>query len=265
MSIVILVGGSSAEGNPEHRYLVGAFLDRFGDQITRIVTAEPVNRSFGERLTRMLKRGNYLERFARWRYEGEYGPNAVDLQRLLEPNAAAPVMPGDNKRTHVASHNSRECEAILDEDKPDVIVVYGTRIIQQHIFKRAGRVTLNMHTGLSPYYRGDSTLFWPIYNNAPDHLGVTVHELAGTIDGGDIAATATVPYTQGDREADLFAKGVKAGTAIYLDCVQAALDDTLECYSQELSLGQEYRWTHRTVAAERRVTNQLDQWAQTPP
>lgn len=265
MSIVILVGGDGAQGNPEHRYLVGAFLDRFGDQVTRIVTAEPVTRPLGVRLKRMLKRGNYRERIARWRYGGGYGPDAADLQRLLLPHESEPTMPGGEKRMHVSSHNSAECAAILDEDKPDVIVVYGTRIIRQHIFERAGRITLNMHTGLSPWYRGDSTLFWPVYHNDPERLGVTVHELVASVDGGDIAATAPVIYSQGDREADLFAKGVKAGTAIYLDCVQAALDGTLQCQPQDLSLGREYRWIHRTVAAERKVANQFDQWATTPP
>ncbi len=33
MSIVVMVGGTSANGNPEHRYLVNAFLERFGDDI----------------------------------------------------------------------------------------------------------------------------------------------------------------------------------------------------------------------------------------
>jgi len=41
MSIVIMVGGTSANGNAEHRYLVDAFLRQYGDQVTRIITCEP--------------------------------------------------------------------------------------------------------------------------------------------------------------------------------------------------------------------------------
>ncbi|ASJ75522.1 formyl transferase [Granulosicoccus antarcticus] len=260
MSIVILVGGSTADGNAEHRYLVDAFLQHFGDQITRIVTAEPVRRSFGTRLKRMLKRGDFAERFARWRYPGGYGPDPDDLLRLLRPAEKDTLMPGGTRRAHLSSHNGEACEAILDEDKPDVIVVYGTTIIRSNIFSRARTITLNMHTGLSPWYRGDSTLFWPVYYNEPDKLGVTVHELVESIDGGAIAATARVSYEPGDTEAELFAKGVRAGTQIYIDSVEAALAGTLSCTPQDHSAGREFRWKDRTVAAEHLVKQHLKEW-----
>lgn len=263
MSIVILVGGNSIQGNPEHRYLVGAFLDRFGDRVTKVISAQPLVRPIGQRIMRMLKRGNYAERFARWRYPGGYGPDSADLQRLLLPDETSPQMPGSDRCVQVPSHNGAECEAILSEEKPDVIVVYGTTIIRSNIFDKAGIITLNMHTGLSPYYRGDSTLFWPVYYNDPEHLGVTVHELVASVDGGAIAATSPVIYEAGDTEADLFAKGVKAGTALYLDAVESALNGTLSCEAQDLSLGREFRWIHRTVAAEKKVLTQLEQWAAT--
>ncbi|MGQ7843335.1 formyl transferase [Granulosicoccus sp. 3-233] len=260
MSIVILVGGQTPEANAEHRYLVKAFLERFDERITRIITAEPVRRSFGTRVKRMLKRGNYVERLARARYPGGYGPAPEALQHLLEPGSDSPLMPGGSRRVHLPSHNGPECEAILDADRPDVIVVYGTAIIRENIFGKAGIITLNMHTGLSPWYRGDSTLFWPVYFNEPEKLGVTVHQLVESVDGGAIAATAAVDYARGDREAELFAKGVRAGTALYLDCVAAALDGSLECQPQDLSIGREFRWKDRTVAAERQVIARFEQW-----
>jgi folate-dependent phosphoribosylglycinamide formyltransferase PurN len=262
VSIVILVGGSTPEANAEHRYLVNAFLERFGERVTRVITAEPVRRSFGTRLKRMLKRGNYVERFARWRYPGGYGPDPSDLQGLLEPGQITPQMPGGSRRAHLPSHNGPECEAILEADQPDVIVVYGTSIIRENIFSKARIITLNMHTGLSPWYRGDSTLFWPVYYNEPERLGVTVHELVESVDGGAIAATATVDYETGDREAELFAKGVRAGTKLYLDSVAAALDGSLKCHPQDLTTGREFRWKDRTVAAERQVVATFEQWEQ---
>ncbi len=262
VSIVILVGGTTPEGNAEHRYLVNAFLERFDEQVTRVITAEPVRRSFGTRLKRMLKRGDFVERFARLRYPGGYGPDPADLQRLLEPGQDTAVMSGGERRCHLPSHNGPECQALLEADKPDVIVVYGTPIIRENIFDKAGIVTLNMHTGLSPWYRGDSTLFWPVYHDEPEKLGVTVHQLVESVDGGAIAATAAVHYEPGDREADLFAKGVKAGTALYLDCVAAALDGSIAYHAQDLSIGREFRWKDRTVAAERRVLANLARWEQ---
>jgi methionyl-tRNA formyltransferase len=164
---------------------------------------------------------------------------------------------------HVPSHNDKACEAILDADQPDIIVVYGTAIIRSNIFSRSRNMTLNMHTGLSPWYRGDSTLFWPVYYNEPDKLGVTVHELVESIDGGPIAATARVEYEQNDGEAELFAKGVKAGTRIYIDCVEAALSGSLACTAQDHSIGREFKWKDRTVSAEHLVRQRLAEWART--
>ncbi len=261
MSIVILVGGQSSDANPEHRYLVQAFIDHFGDDVTRVISAEPQRDPLPVRLKRALKRGNYLERLRRSRYPGSFGPDADDLAAALFDGTPPSTLAGGDKRAIVPSHNGTECEELLDADQPDIIVVYGTRIIRENIFSRARKGTLNMHTGLSPHYRGDSTLFWPVYYNDPDHLGVTVHKLAANVDGGDIVYTGKVEYTHGDTEADLFAKGVKVGTELYIKAVEDALADRIEYHPQDLSIGREFRWIHRTVAAERKVLANLAAWA----
>ncbi len=262
MSIVILVGGQSTEGNYEHRYLVQAFLQKFGDQVQQIITAEPEQRSIMTKIKRTLKRGQYRERVARAFYNKPYGPADDGLGRALFGNNRLEQMPGDDRKISVPSHNGPECDALLEKIKPDVIVVYGTRIIRSHIFQRARKATLNMHTGLSPFYRGDSTLFWPIYYNEPDRLGVTVHKLVTEVDGGDIVFTGKIDYTRGDTETELFAKGVQTGTKLYLQAVQNVLDNTIIYHQQDLSLGREFRWVNRTIAAERQVLATLECWAE---
>ncbi len=262
MSIVILVGGTSANGNSEHRYLVNAFLNQFGDQVTRIVTCEPQPLPFMTRLKRALKRGNYRERLARARYGKGYGPDGELLSQCLFGDTPINEMPGGDRVTVVSSHNSVECSRILDEEQPEVIVVYGTTILKSHIFSKAKQVTLNMHTGLSPHYRGDSTLFWPVYFNDPEHLGVTVHKLVADVDGGDIVFTGQVVYQPGDGEAELFAKGVKVGSELYIKAVQNVFDGTIVYHPQDLSIGREFRWIHRTVEAEKTVLENLQRWAQ---
>lgn len=263
MSIVILVGGSNEQGNAEHRYLVGQFLDSFGDKVDRIITAKPQVRAPGTRLKRMIKRGNYSERMRRAFYRGGYGPADSEVQRLLLPLENEPVMPGTDKVSVVTSHNSEACRALINAAKPQVLVVYGTAIIRASTFSLSTDITLNMHTGLSPYYRGDSTLFWPVYYNDRDQLGVTVHQLVESVDGGDIAATALIEYETGDTEAHLFAKAVKAGTRLYVDAVKNALNGTLVCTPQDLSIGREFSWKDRTVDAEHKVLAQLRQWEST--
>lgn len=261
MSIVILLGGQGPQGNAEHRYLAQQFLDHFGDSVSHIICADPPPRPKLKRLKRLIKRGNFVQRFQRAMYGGIYGPDPEQVRKILLPDEVDAIMPGRDKVHVVQSHNSEQCQQLIKEAQCDVMVVYGTSIIHEATFALSRLITLNMHTGLSPFYRGDSTLFWPVYYNDPDHLGVTVHELVASVDGGDIASTARVHYDKGDTEADLFSKGVKAGTQLYLNAVEQALNGTLKCQPQDLSAGREFSWQHRTVAAERQVLTQLNRWA----
>ena len=263
MSIVILVGGSCEQGNAEHRYLVTQFIDHFGDKVSQIITTRPAARPLHTRIKRLIKRGNYIERIQRARYKGGYGPAAHDVQKLLLPEESVAQMPGGDRVSVVSSHNSEACNTLIRSKRPSVIVVYGTAILHAPLFDIASDVTLNMHTGLSPYYRGDSTLFWPVYYNDPEHMGVTIHKLVASVDGGDIAATATVSYEQGDTEAHLFSKAVKTGTQLYLAAVEQALAGTLSYTAQDLSIGREFSWRHRTVASEHQVLSQLSKWNST--
>lgn len=261
MSIVILVGGRSNDGNPEHRFLVEQFLQAFPDEVKGIITTNPKQRSLGEKISRTLKRGGYLERLRRAIYNRQNPGDDRLLSELLFPHGDPSQMPGGKRVTLVEGHNDKDCIELLEKLQPEVIVVYGTAIIRDHIAALAKKCTLNMHTGLSPYYRGDSTLFWPVYYNQKDKLGVTVHELIAEVDGGGIVSTVKVDYEKGDSETHIFAKGVRKGTEIYLDAVRAALDDSIVFQEQDLSLGQEFRWIHRTVAAEKQVKKNLEIWA----
>lgn len=265
MSIVILVGGTSTDANPEHRYLVQHFLDHFGDQVTGIITTNPVRYTLKQKIQRQIKRGQYIERVRRFFYNRQHPSSLSTLETHLFTENAPHTVPGGDRVHAVSGHNAPDCIALLKKLAPDVIVVYGTAIIREQVVEQARIITLNMHTGLSPWYRGDSTLFWPVYYNQKDKLGVTVHQLAPTVDGGDIAYTGLVEYSVGDDEAAIFAKGVRIGTALYLQAVDEALAGTLTLHPQDLSVGREFRWIHRTVDAERKVKKTLREWAQTAP
>lgn len=264
MNIVVLVGGQEAEGNVEHRYLVDALLDRFDHKISHIIMAGPVRRPWWLRLQRMVRRGHWIERLRRRLAGDAYGPSQSEVSAAMQKiGVKAPSrMPGGNRVCRVDSHNGEDCLGLLERVRPDLIVVYGTAIISDVVASQASFATLNMHTGLSPWYRGDSTLFWPVYYDQEDKLGVTVHRLTADVDGGDIVETAPVVYEAGDTEADLFAKGVRVGTHLYVKAIAAAIDGTLSFHAQDLTIGREFSWRDRTLAAERVVKRRLKAWAE---
>lgn len=45
---------------------------------------------------------------------------------------------------------------------------------------------VNLHLGISPYYRGSSCNFWALYDNRPEYVGATIHMLSKGLDSGPI-------------------------------------------------------------------------------
>ena len=70
--------------------------------------------------------------------------------------------------------------------KPDVLVAYGCSIIKGPLLQKFDRKFLNVHLGLSPYYRGSSTNYWPLVRGMPEYVGATFMYMDSGIDTGEI-------------------------------------------------------------------------------
>lgn len=69
----------------------------------------------------------------------------------------------------------------------DVFVVFGASYIKGWLIDfLVSRKCLNIHMGLSPYYRGSSCNFWALYDNNPHLVGATIHMLSKGLDSGDM-------------------------------------------------------------------------------
>lgn len=254
--------GTSREADYQHRFLVARFLEAFPNTVRGIVIADIPPKPLSKRIAFRLRQGRFIERTRRLIYDATHHTGSDKLGRLLDPHGALEEMPGGDLRRYVRSHNSDECAAIIEGFEPDVIAVYGTHLIRERISALAGKATLNLHTGLSPYYRGDSTLFWPVFYEDFNRIGVTVHRLEPAVDAGDIVSTGTIRLEPGDDEVDLFAKGVRLGADLYVDAVSDLLHDRIVYHEQDLSLGREFRFKQRTVAAEKKVNAILTRMAE---
>ncbi|MDE5591742.1 MAG: hypothetical protein K2I63_02125 [Helicobacter sp.] len=70
--------------------------------------------------------------------------------------------------------------------KPDLLVAYGCSIIKPPLIKHFEGKILNVHLGLSPYYRGSGTNFFPFVNGELEYIGATFMIMDEGIDTGDI-------------------------------------------------------------------------------
>jgi len=82
-------------------------------------------------------------------------------------------------------NDSENVEEIISLN-PDIIVSYGCSIIKEPLLSEFNNRIINIHLGLSPYYRGCGTNFWPLVNNEPEYIGVTFMYIDSGIDTGEI-------------------------------------------------------------------------------
>ena len=69
--------------------------------------------------------------------------------------------------------------------KPDIIFSYGCSLIKNQLIKKYKRKFINLHLGLSPYYRGSGTNYWPLVNKEPHFLGATFMFIDEGVDTGE--------------------------------------------------------------------------------
>ena len=95
----------------------------------------------------------------------------------------------------------------------DIGIVFGTDMIRNPLLKNLPYNTINLHLGLSPWYKGSATLFWPFYLLQPQYAGITFHTLHHQPDAGDIIHQSVPQMEYGDTIHDIGIKCVKKARA----------------------------------------------------
>lgn len=87
--------------------------------------------------------------------------------------------------------------------QPDLLVAYGCSIITDPLLSAFSGRFVNVHLGLSPYYRGAGTNFWPLVNGEPEFVGATFMHMDAGIDTGAIIHQIRARVFAGDRPHDI--------------------------------------------------------------
>lgn len=103
-----------------------------------------------------------------------------------------------------------------------LIAVFGSSILREPWLERFPRAMVNLHLGLSPYYRGSGTNFWPLYDERPAFVGATVHLIDAGVDSGAILRHARPDITDADTPHTLGNRAIRAG-------VEALIRSLREC------------------------------------
>ena len=128
--------------------------------------------------------------------------------------------------------NSEEWRQKIQSFSPRIIVVYGTSLLKDETISILPEGIINMHLGLSPYYRGSGTNFWPLYNNEPQYVGVTIHRIDRGIDTGPIIHQGRPHIEKGDNQHTIGNKTIQAGTKLMIQTITEVLENRAQFHPQ---------------------------------
>lgn len=82
--------------------------------------------------------------------------------------------------------NTEEGRKLLKELSPALVIVNGTRIISQKTLESTPSTFINIHTGITPLFRGVHGGYWSVATGKKDLFGTTIHYVDTGVDTGGI-------------------------------------------------------------------------------
>jgi folate-dependent phosphoribosylglycinamide formyltransferase PurN len=156
------------------------------------------------------------------RWDG-YRARRLDRQVGRRLFGAAEAPPIDVEQIAIPNWqmNSPATADLLRHLAPDILLLSGAPILKRRLFEIPRIACLNLHRGISPDYRGEWTLFWPLYFRDYAKIGVTLHEVDSGIDTGAIWGQARPQLSPHDTEATITAYAARLAAQLIVDVLDS--------------------------------------------
>ncbi len=177
------------------------------------------------KLLKLSSKGRIEEIKANYQLDSKPIPNAVIL--------------------NVKSVNSNACIKFLKKEKPDLIIVNGTRIISKKVLNCTDAIFINTHAGITPKYRGVHGGYWAMANSDSDNCGVTVHLVDRGIDTGGVLFQQNIAPVSKDNFVTYTYLQTGEGIALMKRAIDDFIKDQLK-ESEPKSL-ESNLWYHPTI------------------
>lgn len=122
-------------------------------------------------------------------------------------------------RIPIGQLNHPKTLEIIQSFDPSLIIVFGSSLFGPEYLSQYPKQILNLHLGLSQYYRGSSCNFWPIHEGRPGRLGATVLRVGVGIDDGEVVIQETIELSENDDTQTLMAKTLILGTQLMIETI----------------------------------------------
>lgn len=137
--------------------------------------------------------------------------------------------------------NDQDIVAWAVDLRPDVVFLFGTSILNEEWLGMFPQRIINLHLGMSPYYRGAATLFGPLANNEPECVGGTIHLAEQLVDAGRMLARIKPTLLPGDNYYTINYKTIKKIIDALPDVAMRYFRGEIEPMAQDLRQGKVYR------------------------
>ena len=128
--------------------------------------------------------------------------------------------------------NERSTIECLEKAGVDFVIVYGTNLVRDPLLSAWSGRMVNMHLGLSPYYRGTATNFYPLLNEEPEYVGATIHWIDPGIDTGPILRHCRPAITADDMPHTIGCKAIREGIESMISVVGALGTGSVPAFPQ---------------------------------
>lgn len=130
---------------------------------------------------------------------------------------------------------------MIADINPEIVIVFGTSLLPNEIFSKVSALILNIHWGLSPYYRGTHCTDWAILNDDYFNIGYTIHKLSNITDGGDIVDQGRPELTPDDTVFSIDMKLTKLSLERMVRVIEEINNGKrIKFFFQDMSLGKNY-------------------------
>jgi len=118
----------------------------------------------------------------------------------------------------------------------DAFIVFGCSYIKGKLAEALiAKKAVNIHMGISPFFRGNSCNFWALYDDYPEHVGATVHRLDTGLDSGPILFYS-YPKTIADNPFVYTMSAVKSVFDEILEALKLGTLNTIEGIVQDKTM-----------------------------
>ena len=146
----------------------------------------------------------------------------------------------------------------IRQRRPDIVVLFGASIISPSLLDLFPGRIVNVHLGLSPYYRGSATNFWPLVERKPECVGATIHLAVAKVDAGPILGQVRPNVDVCDRGHDLGTKAILAAFHALPLVLLHYHGNRLAPHAQRLAEGRVFRGAAFNAAAVRELSANIE-------